>query len=473
MLRNRPWSWMTLTLACAAVVVAPAAATAQTAADDIGRELASLRRELQALRAEVDSLKSARTVTAAAGPQTEPSADVVAQGPTLPPPLSVPAPDQPVVTTASPQVLAQQIAELSQVKVESASRMPVRLFGTLHASAFFNSGEANWLDNPNIVAVPPADSRAGTFSMGVRQTRLGLAANGPTLGSFRSSGTVVADFFGGVPGFQTGQVMALPRLLVGFARLETSRTAVEIGQDHVVLAPRDPTSLAAFAFPSLFRSGNLYLRAPQVRLERVLGAGLRAAGALVAPIGGDFPGEDYRFVPPALAGERSRRPAVEGRLAFDSNTDVEAARLVSIAVSGHHGSERLAGRSARAWAAALDFALRRDRVGITGEVFSGENIDAFGGATGLDARASGGWAELQLFASARLSFHGGAGVDELRGVQSTARPRQRNRSAYGSVIVSLTPELQGSFEYRWLATLPGAGSERRNHHVDWVLAYKF
>src|SRR5215217_2197494 len=101
MLGNRPWSRMTLALAWAALVVAPAAATAQTAADDIGRELASLRRELQALRAEVESLKSARTVTAAAGPQTEPSADVVAQGPTLPPPLSAPAPDQPAVTTAS------------------------------------------------------------------------------------------------------------------------------------------------------------------------------------------------------------------------------------------------------------------------------------------------------------------------------------------------------------------------------------
>ena len=472
MLRNRPWSSMTLAFAWAAVVVAPAVAAGQTTPDDVGRELASLRRELQALRAEVESLKAARTVPAAAAPQTGASPDA-ARGPTLPAPLSAPAPDQPVVTSASQDVLAQQIAELSQVKVESVSRMPVRLFGTLHASAFFNSGEANWLDNPNIVAVSPADTRAGTFSAGVRQTRLGLAASGPTLGSFRTSGTVVADFFGGVPGFQTGQVMALPRLLVGFARLETSRTVIEIGQDHVVLAPRDPTSLAAFAFPSLFRSGNLYLRAPQVRLERALGAGLRAAGALVAPVGGDFPGEDYRFVPPALAGERSRRPAFEGRLAFESNTDVEAPRVVSVGVSGHHGSERRAGRSASAWAAALDFALRRDRVGITGEVFGGENIDAFGGATGLDARASGGWAELQLFASPRLSFHGGAGVDELRGVRSTALPRRRNRSAYGSVIVSLTPELQGSFEYRWLATLPGAGSERRNHHVDWVFAYKF
>jgi hypothetical protein len=463
---------MTLALAWAAVVVAPAGAAGQMTPDDVGRELASLRRELQALRAEVESLKAARNVPAAAAPQTEASRDP-SEGPILPAPLSTPAPDQPVVTSPSPQVLAQQIAELSQVKVESASRMPVRLFGTLHATAFFNSGEANWLDNPNIVGVQPPDTRTGTFSMGVRQTRLGLAANGPTLGSVRTSGTVVADFFGGVPGFQTGQVMALPRLLVGFARLETTRTAVQIGQDHAVLAPRDPTSLAAFAFPSLFRSGNLYLRAPQVRLERALGGGLRAAGAVVAPIGGDLPGEDYRFVPPALPGERSRRPAIEGRLAFDSTTDVDAPRVVSVGVSGHHGSERRLGGSARAWAAALDFALRRDRVGVAGEVFSGENIDAFGGGTGLDARAAGGWAELQLFASPRLSLHGGAGVDELRGVRSTALLRRRNRSAYGSVIVSLTPELQSSFEYRWLATLPGAGSERRNHHVDWVLAYKF
>ena len=51
--------------------------------------------------------------------------------------------------------------------------------------------------------------------------------------------------------------------------------------------------------------------------------------------------------------------------------------------------------------------------------------------------------------------------------------RLRNRSAYGTALFSLTPEIQASFEYRWLAMLPGAGGERRNHHFDWVLAYKF
>jgi hypothetical protein len=65
MLRNRPWWWMTLALTWTAVVVARPVAAGQTAPEDVGRELASLRRELQALRAEVESLKSARTVTAA------------------------------------------------------------------------------------------------------------------------------------------------------------------------------------------------------------------------------------------------------------------------------------------------------------------------------------------------------------------------------------------------------------------------
>ena len=68
-------------------------------------------------------------------------------------------------------------------------------------------------------------------------------------------------------------------------------------------------------------------------------------------------------------------------------------------------------------ATALDFAVRRDRIGVAGELFVGDNIDAFGGALGLDARARGGWAELQLFPTPRLLVAAGAGVDDIRGAR--------------------------------------------------------
>jgi hypothetical protein len=421
-------------------VVASAAAQPVTS-EELLKQLAELRAEVRQLRADLDALRPPAT------------------------------PLDPDTTQASLELLQTQVAELAQVKVESTSRMAVKLFGTIHTSLFANTANPNWLDSPNIVNPAAADGRDGTFSASLRQTRVGITVDGPTLGPARTSGAFAIDFFGGIPGFVTGQVMGLPRLLVAFARVETDRTAVEIGQDHMMLAPLDPTSLAAFAFPALFRSGNLYLRTPQVRVERALGP-FRLMGGIVAPIAGDVPGEDYRFVPAAFSGERSRRPAAQARFAFGRG-ELDAPRQLNVGVSTHVGWEAEGAGLEDTTATAVDFTVRRDIIGAAGEVFVGRNIDAFGGATGVDGlRTRGGWAEVRVYPSNVVTLVAGGGVDSLRR-QPASVPRRRNRSAYGNVIFSLTPEVQASFEYRWLATLPGSGSERRNHHFDWALAYKF
>jgi hypothetical protein len=414
-----------------AVLVAPHHAAAQTTTDEVLRELLALRAEVRQLRQELDALK---------------------------------APNQ------SLEVIQNQIAELAQTKVESTTRFPVKIFGTIHAHAFANSATPNWLDIPNLVNAPVASP--GTFSMALRQTRLGFTADGPTVGGARTSGVVAFDFFGGIPGFQTGQVMGLPRLLVAFARVQGDRAAVQVGQDHVLVGPRDPTSLSGFAFPLLFRSGNLYLRAPQARVEYEVHRLVRVAGGAMAPVGGDLVGNEYQFVPPALGGERSRRPAMQARIELGS-ADPEASRRLSIGAAGHYGWERRATGLVNSWVGALDFGARRDVFGVAGELFVGNNMDAFGGAIGLDARAAGGWAELQLLPTARLAFHAGAGIDDITDPRRARLVRRRNRSAYGNMILSLTPEVQASFEYRWLATTPSGPTEQRNHHFDWVLAYKF
>ena len=424
-----PVSSFVLCLAWVALISAAPEARAQADSPDVLREIAALRAEVRQLREELDALK---------------------------------APAQ--------EVVQAQLAEFAQTKVESTTRFPLKIFGTVHAHAFANTEAPNWLDIPNLVGAPVSDP--GTFSMGLRQTRIGFTADGPTLGDVRTSAVAAFDFFGGIPGFQTGQVMGLPRLLVAYARFDGARVATQIGQDHVVLAPRDPTSLSGFAFPLLFRSGNLYLRAPHARVELNAARLLRVAAGAVAPVGGDLVVEDYRFVPPALGGERSRRPSAQARIEVGS-ADAEAPRRASVALSGHYGWERRSAALAESWAAAVDFGARRDVFGVAGEVFLGENIDAFGGALGLDARAAGGWAELQVLPTERMSFHAGYGTDEIRAANRLQLARRRNRSAYGNVIFSLTPEVQASFEYRWLATVPGGASERRNHHFDWVLAYRF
>jgi hypothetical protein len=418
----------------------PPLALAQDALTDIKRELTALRAEVQQLREQVEALKAAPAAEAA--------------------------------TPAALELLNSQVAELAQTRVESTSRLPVKLFGTVHADFFTNSANPNWLDIPNLVMPPPADGSTGSMSATLRQTRVGFTIDAPRMGSFRTSGVVALDFFGGIPAFQTAQVIGLPRLVAAYARLDGDRTALEVGQDHVILAPRDPTSIAAFAFPLLFRSGNLYLRAPQARVEHAFLPRLRAIAGIVAPIAGDFTGTDYVFVPPALGGERSRRPGVQARIAYETTRETDAPRLLDIGVSGHLGWQRRGAVLARSWAGAVDFAARRDLVGVAGEVFVGDNADAFGGALGLDARSAGGWTELQLFPSNRISLTTGIGVDAIQGNQRFTLPRRQNRGAYGSIIFSLTPDVRASFEYRGLETLTGSAAHT-NHHFSWVLAHDF
>lgn len=416
------------------------------AADEVGMlrdEVAALRRELGSLAAELRALRSETALM----------------------PVEVTTAQEAPAVQLPPEMLQAQVAELAQVKVEAASRFPVTLSGTILSNTVFNSGDANWLESPNLVGTAAGGSMTST----VRQSRLGFDVHGITMGQWLASGALIVDFFGGTPGFVTGPVMGLPRLLYAFGRLERGGTALQVGQDHVMLAPRDPTSLASFAFPQFFRAGNLYLRAPQVRLEQRLG-GFTIKSGIVAPVAGDA-GTSYVFAPAPGGGERSERPAFQGHLGYDRGTP-EGAGEVQVGVSGHYGWIREFGRLTPATAGAVDLNLRRGRLGLAGEAYVADELDAYGSGVGQPGRSEGGWIEGRLAAASRVLLNGGAALDR-RPDGIGAAGRLRNTSAFGNVIVRLTPEVSASVEYKWLQTRYGVGRNRENHHVNAVFAVAF
>ena len=411
---------------------------------DQSREIAELRASVRELRAELDTLK--RLVAAS-----------------QPPAPAAPAEPDPAIA-----VLQSQVAEQAQVKVESRSKMPVVLSGTITSNTYVNSGEANWLENPNIVAAESGPT--GSFGSTLKQTQLSAAINGPEVGGWRATGFVAVDFLGGAPGFQTGSVMGLPRLIYAFGRLERESTALEIGQDNMILAPRDPTTLTAPGFPMLFRSGNLYLRTPQIRVEQQLGAGMNLRAGVVTPLAGDFPSQ-YVFAPAAGAGERSRVPGAQARLGFKRGDD--GTSHVDVGLSGHFARERRTTGTRDEWASAVDWNLQAGRVGFGGEAYAGEALAALGGALGQSARSSGGFAELRFRASQRVSFNGGGGLDRVDADDRALVALGQNRTWFGNTIVTLTPELGTSLEYRHLQTKTSAGVRRENHHVNLTFAFSF
>jgi hypothetical protein len=453
-------------LMLAAASFCPQPASAQPAASPpTAADFARLQAELAILRSEVASLRAALGELTTPGGPSAPLADPQIGAPGSQPPAQV--------TPEMLELLKSQVGEQAQSKVESASRMPVKLTGTILTNTYVNSGEGNWPENPNLVGNPSTESGArGSMSATARQSRLGLDVAGIAVGSWQASGTIIADFLGGVPGFQTGTVMGLPRLIYAFGRVESDRTAIEIGQDHAILAPRDPTSLAAFSFPLLFRSGNLYLRVPQARVERKLRDELTVTMGIVAPVAGDT-ASTYEFAPPPGAGERSMRPAFEGRVGFARGSS-DTPREIAVGASGHYGWRRSATARSEGWAVALDFNGRAGRVGAAGEYFAADNAEPFGGGISQSGRASGGWAEGRFSLTKQATLTGGFGRDKPADALGRVL-RQDNRTIFASTIVQLTPELGASLEYRWMETQVGTvvPVKRENHHVNAVFAVKF
>src|SRR6476619_5098164 len=118
------------------------AANAQTVDD----QLREMRAEIQRLRQELDDVKQ----------QLRSHDEVVEQLP----------------------LVQAQVQEQAQTKVESSSKFPLRLFGTVVSNTFYNTGQPNWMDIPNIANPKNPLFPSGSFSSTSRQTRLGAVFEG-------------------------------------------------------------------------------------------------------------------------------------------------------------------------------------------------------------------------------------------------------------------------------------------------------
>lgn len=481
------------TLGAQSTGVAPSASTEE--------EIQLLKAEVRALRTELNSLqeelhRSGAVRSSYPGPLASKPAGLSSTSASQP--SSVSASNKTSQSTAADtangaeqqsdladtvSLIQSQVAEQAQTKVESGSKMPVKIYGTILSNTFFNTRDTDWADVP-ILVNPPSVFNSGWFSSSLRQSRIGLEVNGPTIGSFKTTGVFAVDFMGGMTDFQATPLFGLPNIVYAYARFESAKTAIEAGQDEMILAPRNPTSLVAFSYPELYRTGNLYLRAPQVRIERQLAGSkqgqLRATLGLLAPIG-TYPTLDF---PGGSATNGWKRPAVQARIAWQSSPRGSSDQPGwGIGISGHYGRVALpqvdssqnivSSFSSDSWAGAIDLDLHSRHVGFDAEGYIGKNLQSLGGGIGQPGKTAGGFFEGRLMATHRLQFNAGLGDDHLTKPDRISVLLNRNTALFANTIFQFTPEIHVSLEYRHMITMPFDGVKRRNENVNLGIAYSF
>jgi hypothetical protein len=180
----------------------------------------------------------------------------------------------------------------------------------------------------------------------LRQTRIGAATSIDNVAGGAFAGDIDIDFFGGVQsGAGDRRLFPEPRLRTARARMIWKHTQLMFGSDTPLISDLNPLSVAAVGTPDFSGAGNLWNWLGQVRVTQdvgSLGKGLDAPrlaiqGAVMTPYAAQTaPGE-----PDAVdAGERSTRPAFEGRLRMQWGGDGSGSSpTISGALIGTRGGE--------------------------------------------------------------------------------------------------------------------------------------
>jgi hypothetical protein len=393
--------------------------------------------------------------------------------------------------TEDQELLAAKVDELEQTKVESGSKYHVRLSGLALLQAALTDGEVDSVDAPGVARAQIRGEAGGSVTGGARQSYLRFEVFGPRVGGARVNGETTLDFFGGFPITPEGLTTGLARLRTLNASLNWDHARLSAGHDTPFFSPGSPTSVLSSAYPAMWAAGNMWSWVPQVHAERTLpipnvGAVLLQAGVL-DPLTGEIPASEYERAP--TSGERSRTPAVAGRVAWRYGRN-DAVRTVG---GGAYYSRQAWGfdRSVNAWAITADWDVPLGGwLSTSGEAYRGRAIAGLGasaspsvGFTGprhdamsavLPFESTGGWAQIKLAPASTLEFNAAVGTDRSApsdaatllagGILDRATVR-RNTNGLVNVIFTVRSNLLFSIEYRRLFTSTLGGTTFKAGHL--------
>jgi hypothetical protein len=382
------------------------------------------------------------------------------------------------------QLQAGRLAEQDQIKVQGSQRTPVRLTGMVLFNAFTNGRHGGQgADYPAVAALNRDRVRAGAT---LAQSVIGLEFQAPDAvlgGRFR--GSFLLDLSSGDRSPTNTQL----RLRTASIEGQWKTRGFLVGQEKPIFSPREPNSLARVDNSPLRSAGNLWLWRPQVRFEQRIKLG--PAQELRAQIGVLQVREDLGGIIPAqfLPTLEPRRPALEGNFRFSHRFD--DFRRLEIAPGFHWSATHVAGASVPARVFSLDWFFNPvRRIEFTGTVYNGKNLSKFGGLTDIPVftivtvrpgeirlapvRGSGGWAQVTLIATPRLSFNLFSGQHDVNNRDlSVSTQRHKNLANGVNFFYKLAPNVITGIEFSQVYSWYLGGQRPQNNHYDFYVAYLF
>ncbi len=363
------------------------------------------------------------------------------------------------------------------------SNLDIQLYGYLKLDAAYDSSRtddgnfAKWVEREN------TDSDDEQFNMTANQSRFGMNITGPDNGAMKTSGRAEVDFYGG--GSQNKAHLMMRHV---YMKLDwpADRFSIIAGQTSDVISPLVPTTVN---YSVHWWAGNIGYRRAQIRLTKVLGIDgdldLKLEGAIARTIG-----RDNTLLAGTLdSGEDSGRPTLQGRASV--SMPVFCSKPATIGFSGHYGKEEYdiaasgSNEEFRSWSLNVDVLQPvNDWLTIKGELFTGENLNAYLGGIGQgvtltganiydEIGSHGGWIAASLGPWSRQRYNVGIAMDDVDRGDVNEGARTLNRSVFANMFCAIDKNAEFALELsHWKTDYAGNG-DADSIRFQTAFVYKF
>ena len=374
-----------------------------------------------------------------------------------------------------------KLLKLADGKKPITSSLDIDVYGKIKLDASLDSDRTTagnyvrWVDSQ---ATKKDDDE---MNITARETRLGFNVSGPEKNGMKTSGKVEVDFYGGTTENKNEMYMRHAYMKLDWPADQFSIIA---GQTWDVISPLNPSTLN---YSVMWWQGNIQYRRPQIRLTKGFDLSddvhLKLAGAVARTIG------DSLFMGSSFvddSGADSGKPTVQGRAGL--TFPLLGYKPTTLGVSGHWGEEEFdtdnTGRytDLDTWSVNFDLVQPiNEWLTIKGELFHGENLDAYLGGIGQGVNATtgkaiaskGGWVSAAIKPWDNYKMNVGIGIDDPDDQDLNSGDRSYNSNIFGNIIYAINDNTDVGLELSQQKTKYKDQDDADNFRAQLSFIYKF
>ena len=375
-------------------------------------------------------------------------------------------------------------ASAMEVTLKDAGSLRLQVYGYIKAdlshdtqSTAPKSGDFTFYVLPEV-----GGEKDGQTRLAARESRFGLSLFGPDTETWKTTGKIEMDFYGG------GNANSYnPRLRLAYVdAAHSSGLSIRMGQDWDAF---NEVMARINNFGALADAGALGLRRPQARVTQEVklsdSTKVVLKAAVAQTVGEDLDGAGFDD------GSDADVPSFQFNVALHQKLWAE--KPARIAFSGHYGQETLDATVSNALTAvdATDydtwsvqgsaFLPLTKCMAVQGNVWQGANLDTYYGAIGQginmalgeEIEAIGGWAQLLIDPTEKISLGLGYSIDDPEDEDLSAGMRCKNEMVWVYGAYKFTAALMGIAEYSQMTTDYLEKPDATNDRVQVSMKYTF